>query len=178
MGSVALAQLGEDTLYVALDHFFRYGKIARHQFVGFPGAINRSTSISREVNESSAECAASWAATSGGIRLCPLWTARMVSSSSRRNILFNRYAWAPALRARRICASPVYVVRTTIRASGNSRQCRSSPGNRGNGGAAKFRGLQFDDSALQSKRNGVGPIIGAKFRENTLNVGLYRFFGN
>jgi hypothetical protein len=50
----------------------------------FPAAISLSTSISREVNESSARWSATCRATSAGTRFWPAWTARIVSRSSLR----------------------------------------------------------------------------------------------
>jgi hypothetical protein len=55
----------------------------------FPAAISRSTSISRYERASSEAWSTNSAATSGGMRFWPAWTARMVSSSSLRTCPFN-----------------------------------------------------------------------------------------
>ena len=47
--------------------------------------------------------------------------------------------------------------------------------------ASLFRGvaasLYFDNSALQSDGDGVGPVIGVQFGEDVLDVALHGFFG-
>ena len=44
----------------------------------------------------------------------------MAASISLTKVLFSKYPLAPALIARSTCTSPVYVVSTMMRASGNS----------------------------------------------------------
>jgi hypothetical protein len=56
----------------------------------FPSAINRRTSISRGVKTSSAACSAISTAISEDSRFCPACTARIVSSSSCRNMPFSK----------------------------------------------------------------------------------------
>jgi len=41
-----------------------------------------------------------------------------------------------------------------------------------------LRCLKIDDAALEPYRNGVSPVVGAKFRKNVLNVTLYGLFGD
>jgi hypothetical protein len=89
MGPVVSAELGEYVRNVALDGLLAMESWPAISLFAFPAAISRSTSISREVKSSSAAWSASSAATSGGIRFWPAWTARMVSSSSLCTCPFN-----------------------------------------------------------------------------------------
>ena len=89
MSPVVSTELGEHIRDVALDRVLCNGELGRDLFVRVPGRDRRSTSISRELKSSSPVCSASSAATSGGIRFWPAWTARMVSRSSLRTCVFN-----------------------------------------------------------------------------------------
>jgi len=63
--------------------------LAAISLFAFPAAISRSTPNSRAESSLSAACSAISAAISGGMRLYPACTDRMVSNSSRLTLAFK-----------------------------------------------------------------------------------------
>jgi hypothetical protein len=90
MSPAVRAKFGENILDVMLDSSSVRSKSVAISLLAFPPAIKRTTSISRGVKVSSVACSAIPDATSEDTRFWPACTARIVSSSSFRNMSLSK----------------------------------------------------------------------------------------